>query len=94
MLNKRSLIAISFTAIAVGFLSGLWPLCIVGILLAALSGRWVTALLLGILLDVAYGVPTGFLHAVRLPFTIFAALSVLVYLFFADHLRKKEPDTL
>lgn len=94
MLSKRSLIAISFTAIAVGFLSGLWPLCIIGILLAALSGRWVTALLLGILLDVAYGVPTGILQVVRLPFTIFAALSVLGYLFFADHLRKKEPDTL
>lgn len=94
MFSNRSLIAISFSAVAVGFLVGFWPLCVVGVLLAAVSGRWVTAVLLGLLLDIAFGIPTGVLHVVYLPFTALAFVSVIGHLLLAGRLRKGSSDTV
>lgn len=74
--KKIHIIAASFALVALGFLF-FWPLSIVGILLAALAGRWVTALLLGLLIDIAYGTPVGRLHFLLFPFTLLALLGIL-----------------
>ncbi len=55
-----------------------WPLCIVGILLAALSGRWIFAVGIALLVDVAWGGPTGAFSFMVFPFTALALFATAV----------------
>ncbi len=51
--STKWILASSFALSAIGFLLPFWPLAVVGILLAALSGRVVFAIAIGLLLDIA-----------------------------------------
>lgn len=87
--------ALTFAIAATGFLVPFWPLSVAGILIAALSGRYIFALMVALLLDLASGVPTGFLHYLYAPFTILAALAGALRLFGGAYvLDKTPPDTL
>lgn len=88
------ILACSFATAAAGFLLPFWPLSIAGILLAALSGRWIFAIAVGLLLDIAYGAPMNapFLF---FPFTLVALLGVVGRSFASKYLFNKSlPDTL
>ena len=79
---------VSFIIAAVGFLLPFWPLTAVGVLLAALSGRWFFAILLGLLIDVAYGAPVGRFYFLYVPFTLLAVVGALARYFFAGRFRQ------
>ena len=87
-------IGVSCAMVAAGFLLGMWPLSIIGIVLAVLWGRWVSAILFGIVLDVAYGVPPGLLHVLYFPITVFTLVGVLLCVAVAGRLRTTHRDTL
>lgn len=94
-LASRYIYALSFAIAAIGFLMPLWPLCILGILIAALSGRYFFAMLVAILLDLGFGPPVGLLHYLYMPFTILAAIAALVRYFGGSYFLDKTPlDTL
>ncbi len=69
--------AFAFALAAGGFLASFWPLEVLGIVLAGLAGHPIYAIGLGILLDLAYGAPTGHLHVLLFPMTALALLAVL-----------------
>lgn len=87
-------ILLAFFAVAAGFLIGFWPVSVAGVLLAAVLGRWVSALILGLLLDVVYGVPQGFLHIIYFPVTLFALLAVVARSLVAGRIRIVDRNTL
>ena len=71
----RFIYAVSFVLAGAGFILPLWPLSVVGVLLAALSRRYVFAVIIGVLLDLAWGPPQGVLHVLYVPFTLLALLA-------------------
>ena len=77
MNNTRFLLAICFLLAALGFLLPLLPLSALGILIAGLSGRYLFAIAIGLLFDIAYGAPMGALHFVWFPFTLVALVAML-----------------
>jgi hypothetical protein len=80
---------------AIGFLLPFWPLSALCVLMLALGGRWFVALLLGLVLDLAWGAPVGLLHALMFPFTLLAAVSALVRLAAADYFIDRDlPERL
>jgi hypothetical protein len=94
-LSSRYIYALSFAIAAVGFLLPFWPLCVIGILIAALSGRYYFAIPMALLLDLGSGVPTGFLYYVFVPFTVLAVAASLLRLFAGAYfLDKTPPGTL
>jgi len=93
--NSRLIYALSFVIVSVGFFVPLWPLVIVGILIAALSGRWMFATFMGLLIDVAWGPPSGVLHLVYVPFTLVALGAALLSMLLGGYfLDRTPPDTL
>ena len=92
--NRRIRVVLACVVVSAGFLFGFWPLCLMGVMLAAALGRSASALLLGLFLDVVYGVPAGFLHLVYFPFTLFALASVLVQTMIMGRIRTTQTDTL
>lgn len=92
--NTTWLLAVSFVLAAAGFLLPFWPLSALGILLLAFSGRFILAIALGLLLDIAYGAPVGRFHFLYFPFTIFAVLSDAARFFASRYLRQSPTDTL
>jgi hypothetical protein len=92
---SRYIYALSFVIAAVGFLLPFWPLCIVGVLIAALSGRYFFGIAMALLLDIGSGTPVGVLQYVVLPFTILAIVAALVRAYGAAYFLDKTPvDTL
>jgi hypothetical protein len=75
--NSRWIYAVTFLLAAAGFLMPLWPLSVLVTMLAALSGRWIFAVMMGLMLDLAWGAPTGTLQYLFFPFTIVALLCVV-----------------
>ena len=92
--KKIHIVATSFVLAALGFLLSFWPLSVAGILLAALMGRWVTAILLGLLKDIAYGTPVGVLHFLFFPFTLLALLGIVARQLKLRYFRKPPVDHL
>jgi len=93
--SSQLIYALSFVIAASGFFLPFWPLCIVGILIAALSGRWVFAILTGLLIDLAWGAPQGVLALVYVPFTLVGVAAALLRHFFAGYFLDRSPsDTL
>lgn len=92
--NKRIDVVAAAVLVAVGLLVGFWPLCLAGVVFAALVGRWVSAFLLGLLMDVIYGAPTGFLHVLYFPFALCALASILVRSVIIDRIRATHTDRL
>lgn len=73
----------------------LWPLSLLGVLLAALSGRWIFALFMGLLLDLAWGNPLGAWSYVYLPFAGAALAGALARYWGSSYfLDRGAPDTL
>ena len=94
-LKSRYIYAITFAIAATGFLLPFWPLSVAGVLIAALSGRYAFALMVGLLLDLGAGIPTGLLHYLFAPFTVLAAAASVVRLLGGAYfLDKTPPDTL
>lgn len=75
------IVATSFVIAAAGFLLPFWPLTVVGLGLCALSGRFFSAIAMGLLLDVGYGAPVGPYHALYVPFTLCALVFIALRLF-------------
>ncbi len=93
--SSRLIYALSFIIAVAGLLLPLWPLCVAGILIAALSGRWLFAAFVGLLIDIAWGAPAGMLHYLYFPFTALALLGALAHWFFAGYFLDRTPtDTL
>lgn len=92
---SRWIYAVSFALAATGFLMPLWPLSLLGLLLAALSGRWAFGLLMALLLDLAWGAPFGLASYLYFPFTAAALVAAVVRYFSASYfLERSAPDTL
>lgn len=92
--NTTWILSVSFVLAAIGFLLPVWPLCVAGIFLAAFSGRWLFAVCIGLLLDVAWGTPTGFGNFLLFPFTLSALLAGLGRYFSVSYVRRSSTDTL
>jgi hypothetical protein len=86
--------ALSIVLAAAGFLLPLWPLSLVGVAIAGLAGRWAFALMLGLLLDIAFGAPVGQWHLLYFPFVFFALVLTMVRYFSSTYIRKSSYDTL
>ena len=92
---SRWIYATTFLLAAAGFLLELWPLCVTGVLLAALSGRWLFAVLVALLIDVAWGAPTGALGFILFPLTALALIAALARMFGSRYfLDKNLPEKL
>jgi len=93
--SSLTVYALSFIIMAAGVLLPLWPLSVVGILIAALSGRWIFAILMALLIDLALGVPQGTLHVLYVPFTILAVVASLLRYFLSGYfLDRSGSDTI
>jgi hypothetical protein len=93
--QSRYIYALSFVIAATGFLLPLWPLCVLGVLIASASGRYVFAVAMALMLDLGSGVPAGILHYIYVPFTVLAVAVALARAFvLAYFLDKTPPDTL
>lgn len=91
--QQRWILAVFFALAALGFLLPLWPLSVLGVVLMAAWGRWFFAILMGILLDLAWGAPVGLAHFLYFPFTLTAVVAALARLwggkYFADRGRQE-----
>lgn len=93
--TRRWILAVFFIVAALGFLVPFWPLCLLGIALMALWGRWLPAIITGLLLDLAWGAPVGLLHFLYFPFTICAAALALARFVGAKYVLDRDvPETL
>jgi hypothetical protein len=92
--STKWILAASFAIAAAGFLVPLWPLSVLGILIAAGSGRYIAAIFIGLLLDVAYGAPIGHLHYLYVPFTILAVITSGLRYYLSSYFREQSPDIL
>ncbi len=70
----------------------LWPLSVVGVVLAALSGRWIFAVIVGLMLDLAWGAPTGMYRYLFFPFTIVALVGFIVRYWGSRYFLDKNPQ--
>lgn len=92
---SRYIYAVSFALAAVGFLMQLWPISVVGVLLAAFSGRWLFAVIAALLIDLAWGTPTGIWQVLYFPLTAIALLGALLRIFGEKYLLHRDlPDRL
>lgn len=92
---SRWIYAVSFALVGTGFLLPLWPVALLGVALSALSGRFVCALLIALLLDVAWGAPFGLAQYLYFPFTAAALVMTVVRYYSASYFYDRStPDTL
>ena len=68
----------TFMCAAAGLLLPFWPLTMLGVAAAMLSGRAVFGLILALLFDIALGSPTGWLHWIHFPLVAFALICFIV----------------
>lgn len=92
MSARTGALLFSLALYALGLLLPLWPLSVLAVLLAAFVGRPVTAILLGLLLDLLWGPPPGAWHALQFPLTLAAALAAGAALFLRRYLRGREVE--
>lgn len=93
--TSRYLYAATFALAGVGFLLPLWPLCVLAILIAAFSGRWIFATAVALLIDIAWGAPTGQWSFVVFPLTTVALVAGLARIFGGRYfLDRNLPDKL
>jgi hypothetical protein len=73
------------------FVSGLWfgwwLLLVAGVMVLALSGNFIWALLLSLLLDLYFGTPVGALHMLALPITFITLVASVCRSYLVRHLR-------
>lgn len=73
--NSRWIYAVSFVLASSGFLMPMWPLSVLGVMLCALSGRFIFGFVMALLLDIAWGAPTGMAQYLYFPFVLLALVS-------------------
>jgi len=93
-MNTRWIVAVSFALAAAGFLLPFWPISMIGIVLAAASGRYVAAVTIGLLLDIAYGAPIGHWRFLYVPFTLLGLITSLFRYYISSFFRESNVDTL
>lgn len=89
---SRWIYAVSTLLVAMGFLLPFWPVSVAGILLCGLSGRVVGGIFLGLLLDLAWGAPTGTAHLLFFPMTALAIASLLLRYFGMRYVLDRAPQ--
>ena len=77
MKYNRWLLALIFVVTAGGFLLEWWPVAMLGVVAMGFVGRGYFAPPLGLLLDLAYGAPVGFVVPLFFPFTILGLFVVV-----------------
>lgn len=87
--TSRWLYAVCFVLAAAGFLLAFWPLSALAVLVCALSGRIVFALLIGLLIDLALGAPTGTAQYLYFPFVALALFGFCVRYWGGRYLRNR-----
>ncbi len=90
--SSRWIYAVTFLLAATGFLMPWWPFSVLGVVIAALSGRWIFAVILGLLLDLAWGAPTGSLGYFFFPFTAAALACVVARYWGSYYFLDKNPQ--
>lgn len=92
--SSRWIYAVTFLLASAGFLVPFWPLSVAGVMLAALSGRWIFGVIIGLLLDLAWGAPVGTYYYFFFPFTIAALLGFIARyygnIYFFDRNRQEK----
>lgn len=63
-----------------------------GLILASGTGQYSLAIAIGIVLDIAYGPPAGYLHWLPAPFMLLGMLICLLHYFLSSYFR--EGDSL
>jgi hypothetical protein len=89
---RRWILAVFIALTALGFVLPFWPLSALGLILLSLWGRWLVALLLGLLIDVAWGAPVGALHFIYFPFAALALVVALARLYGARYFIDRTPS--
>ncbi len=74
---KKWILIASFLLVSGGFIISFWPVCVLGVLFAAFGGVPVGAVAFGLLLDLAYGAPSGLTHYLFFPFTLVALVAIV-----------------
>lgn len=93
--SNRWILAAFIALACAGFLVPFWPLSALAVALLALWGRWFIAIVVGLLLDLAWGAPLGIAHFLYFPFTLLAALLALARLFGAKYFIDRDlPERL
>ncbi len=90
--SSRWIYAVTFLLASVGFLYPFWPLSVAGILLASFSGRFMFGVLLGLILDLAWGAPTGMYRYLFFPFTIVALVGLIARYWGSYYFLDKNPQ--
>lgn len=90
--SSRWIFAVTFVLASTGFLLPFWPLSVLGVVLCALSGRWFFALFIGLMLDIAWGAPTGTAQYLYFPFTALALLCVVARYWGARYFLDRNPQ--
>lgn len=93
MMRAKLLPLCGVALVALGYLLPLWPLCVLGLALLSLFGRWAWALVLAAFLDILWGAPP-FAPWMPLPFMLVAALLALARLWGRKYLFDREPMKL
>lgn len=88
---SRWIYAVTFILTALGFLLPFWPLSLLGVALAALSGRWIFATIMALLVDIAWGRPTGLWALLFFPLTFCTLLLVVGRAFGERYLLDRKP---
>ncbi len=87
---KLTCSAIAALAVAAGFALSFWPLSAIGLAVAAGTGQYALAIIIGIALDLAYGPPVGYLSQLHVPFTLLALAICGLYYFLSAYFREGE----
>lgn len=88
---RRWPLLVSLALAALALLIPYWPLAFLGILLAAASGEWFAAVLLGIFFDALYGRPPGgALYTLAFPLTALAVLAAAARRIIGRYLRQEK----
>ncbi len=93
-MRNRVLFACAVLFLCAGFFLGWWIFSLVGLLLAAYAGRLLFCVCAGIVLDLIYGVPVGWLHMMYAPFTVFACALVFLHASVPHYIRKRPSKRL
>jgi len=67
-------------------------LSVAGVMLAALSGRWIFGVITGLLLDLAWGAPTGTFRYFFFPFTIAALVGFIAHHYGSQYFFDRNPQ--
>ncbi len=85
---------ISFAALAAGLILSFWPLALLGLLLAAATGQYAVAIVIGIFMDVTYGAPVGRLYWLSVPFMLLAFVTCALQYYLSVYFRKGDTGLL